>query len=56
MRLICKKLLINHMPKIWACMAFFLKIGTCMVSKSENTKRKFEVESKEETVIQEIVN
>ena len=40
--------------EIWACMIFFLNIRACMVSKSENTKRKFEMESKEEDDIQQI--
>ena len=33
-------------------MIFFLKIGAIMVSKSKNTKSKFEIESNEETDIQ----
>ena len=39
------------MMKVWACMVFLLKVGDCMVTKSENTKRKSEVECKEETGI-----
>ena len=35
-------------------MIFFLKIGACMVFKTENTKIEFEVESKDEIDIQQI--
>ena len=40
--------------KIWTCMVLFLKIWVCIVFKSKSTKRKFEVESKEEYDIQQI--
>ena len=40
--------------EIWTGMVSILKVGAHMVSKSKNTKRKFEVESKAENNIQQI--
>ena len=37
--------------KILTCMVFFLKVGVCMISRSEITEGKFKVESKKENDI-----
>ena len=40
--------------EIWSWMVSIVKVGAHMVSKSENTKTKFDVESKEDINIQQI--
>ena len=50
-----KNLLVNNIyAGIRACIVSSLKVGACMVFMSENTRVKFEVESKAENNIQQI--